>query len=408
MDSSVCARRTYVKDNGAKPAVTGSGEQYEAAGSSLDPVQRVTSQIIQTAVKSQQHKSPLHDKYHRPTPASGQNRVDNAHAYHQQRTNVDPAAFRPEDSPGYQDSNQPFIGDHLKDKLQSTYGEYQSASPQQVVQQNSPLQLAAPVAAVPYNVPGVGAVAVTGARPSPQPSHYVLNVPPLPALADNSPLPLLPGQQPLPITPDRGPILIQLQQPQPAAAPPNQPTNYQYQPTQVYQQQLRLPPAQHQQQQQQQQFLHPSQAQQYQQQPVRVQPPAHLQQQARLAAPSQQVVQQYHPQQAKSNHQIPPPAAVQYQYQQQQQQQQQKPAYQFPQQVNIPAQPSQLQQLRGNVQQQQTVVPIQYFHQPNPATTVEQYRQQLQLQAAESQIIPVFVLPPSNSVFNFKRKPILL
>lgn len=75
----------------------------------------------------------------------------------------------------------------------------------------------------------------------------------------------------------------------------------------------------------------------------------------------------------------------------------------YVQQVSIPAHPSQL-QVRGNVQQHQAVVPMQYFHQPNPATTLEQYRQQLQLQAAESQILPVFMLPPRNSVFSFEGK----
>ncbi|KAL5244642.1 hypothetical protein ACI65C_012052 [Semiaphis heraclei] len=218
--------KAYVKDNGGV-------DKYVAEGSSLDPVQRVTSQIIQSAVQSQQHKSPLHDKYHRPTPstaaAAGQ-RVDTAHAYHQQRTNVDPATFRPEDSPGFQETNQPFVGDQLKDKLQSSHAEYRVGSPQQsppnqLVQNSAPLP---PV--VPYNLQ-------QGTVPAQQPSHYVLNVPPLPSLGDNSPLPLLPGQQPLPITPDRGPIMIQLQQPQQQQLPPStyqQQQNYlQYQPTQV-------------------------------------------------------------------------------------------------------------------------------------------------------------------------------
>ncbi|CAI6346552.1 unnamed protein product [Macrosiphum euphorbiae] len=405
--------KAYVKDNGG-------GDQYVAEGSSLDPVQRVTSQIIQTAVKSQQHKSPLHDKYHRPTPstaaAAGQ-RVDTAHAYHQQRTNVDPATFRPEDSPGFQETNQPFVGDQLKDKLQSSYAEYQVGPPQQppsnqLVQNSGPLP---PV--VPYNLQ-------QATVPAQQPSHYVLNVPPLPSLGDNSPLPLLPGQQPLPITPDRGPIMIQLQQPQQQQQPP--PPNYQqqqnylqYQPTPAHQQQLRLPQGQ-------QQLLHPSQVQQYQQQPVRVQPPVHLQQHVQLT-PNQQQTVQYQPQQARVvSQQALPPQYIQQQHQQQlqqqqlqqqqqqqqlqQQQQQQKVPYQqsvmqqqYPQQVNIPAHPSQL-QIRGNVQQHHAVVPMQYFHQPNPATTVEQYRQQLQLQAAESQIFPVFMLPPTNSVFDFERK----
>ncbi|XP_026812785.1 putative mediator of RNA polymerase II transcription subunit 26 [Rhopalosiphum maidis] len=398
--------KTYVKDNGG-------ADQYVAEGSSLDPVQRVTSQIIQTAVKSQQHKSPLHDKYHRPTPstaaAAGQ-RVDTAHAYHQQRTNIDPAVFRPEESPGYQETNQPFVGDQLKDKLQSSYAEYRVAPPgQQQQQQPAPHQLvqtAGPLPpVVPYNLQ-------QGTVPAQQPSHYMLNVPPLPALADNSPLPLLPGQQPLPITPDRGPIMIQLQQPQQQQQVP--PSNYpqqqhylQYQPTQVHQQQLRLPQGQ-------QQLLNPSQVQQYQQQPVRVQPPAHLQQQL---TPQQAV--QYQPQQARvvSQQTLPPQYLQQQQQQQQQQQlqlqqqqQQQKVPYQqsvmqqqYPQQVNIPAHPSQL-QIRGNVQQHHATVPMQFFHQPNPATTAEQYRQQLQLQAAESQIFPVFVLPPADGVFHFGKK----
>lgn len=396
-------RRTYVKDNGG-------GDKYVAEGSSLDPVQRVTSQIIQTAVKSQQHKSPLHDKYHRPTPstaaAAGQ-RVDTAHAYHQQRTNVDPATFRPEDSPGFQETNQPFVGDQLKDKLQSSYAEYrvgppsqQQPTPHQLVQNSAPLP---PV--VPYNLQ-------QSTVPAQQPSHYVLNVPPLPALADNSPLPLLPGQQPLPITPDRGPIMIQLQQPQQQQQQqqPPPPQHYlQYQPTQVQQQQLRLPQGQ-------QQLLHPSQVQQYQQQPVRVQPPVHLQQQVQLT-PNQQQTVQYQPQQARVvSQQTLPPQYLQQQLQQQQQhqlqqqQQQQKVPYQqsvmqqqYPQQVNIPAHPSQL-QIRGNVQQHHATVPMQFFHQPNPATTVEQYRQQLQLQAAESQIFPVFVLPPTDTILDFQRK----
>lgn len=390
---------------------TGGGDQYVAAGSSLDPVQRVTSQIIQTAVQSQQnHKSPLHDKYHRPTPAASNHRVDSAHAYHQQRTNVDPSTFRPEDSPGYQETNQPFVGDQLKNQLHSSYAEYrvpsapqQAPSPalqqqQAIVQSASPILVQNAVSPLPPVAPYSLQGPLQPTQQQQQPSHYMLNVPPLPSLADNSPLPLLPGQQPLPITPDRGPIMIQLQQPQ----QPQQQQNYQYQsqPTQVYQQQLRLPPGQAQQ-----QFLQPSQAQLYQQQPVRVQPPVHLQQQqqqqVRLVPQQQQV--QYQP-----NQQARAQLAANQQYQQQQQQkvpyQQSVMQQQYPQQVNIPAHPSQL-QVRGTVQQQQTVVPMQYFHQPNPATTVEQYRQQLQLQAAESQLYPVFVLPPSGTnVFDFKGK----
>ncbi|XP_025425011.1 putative mediator of RNA polymerase II transcription subunit 12 [Sipha flava] len=416
--------KTYVKDGGGGGG-NGGVDQYVAEGSSLDPVQRVTSQIIQTAVKSQQqHKSPLHDKYQRPTPstaaAAGQ-RVDTAHAYHQQRTNLDPATFRPEDSPGYQETNQPFVGDQLKDKLHTSHAEYQVV-PSQQQQQQQFVQNASPLApVVPYTL--------QGPAPPQQPTHYMLNVPPLPSLGDNSPLPLLPGQQPLPITPDQGPIMIQLQQPPQPVHNHQQQTNYQYQPAQMHQQQL----------------LSPSQVQQYQQQPVRVQPPANLpqhQQAGRLVPNQLQQAVQYQPQQARVvQQQVLPPQYQQLQQQhlqqqqqllqqlqqqqqqklqqqqqksqqqQQQPQQQQKLPYQqsvmqqpYVQQVNIPAHPSQL-QVRGNVQQHHAVVPMQYFHQPNPATTIEQYRQQLQLQAAESQTFPIFMLPPRDSVFSFQGKP---
>lgn len=423
-------RRAYVKDNGGQ-------DKYVAEGSSLDPVQRVTSQIIQTGVQSQQHRSPLHDKYHRPSPisaaGSADNRVDTAHAYHQQRTNLDPASFRPVNEPGYQETEQPFAGDQLKDKLHSSFVEYQVTPPhqqQQVVQGVSPL---APV--VPYNLQQRPVSPLQVQAPVPQqqahPSHYLLNVPPLPSLADNSPLPLLPGQQPLPITPDNGPIMIQVQQPQQQQL--NQQQAYpQYPPSTAnfYQQQNQQPT--------QQQFIHPIQAQQYQQQPVRVTPPVQLlqpqqhhqqlrlaaqQQQAKLVPQNQQQIQ-YQPQQARVvTHQTLPPQLQQQQQQQQlqqlQQQQQkqqqqlqlQKTPYQqsvmhqpYRQQVNIPANTSQM-QLKGVVQQQHAVSPMQYFHQPNPATTMEQYRQQLQLQAAETQIFPVFVLPPDNfNIYRFKEK----
>ncbi|XP_050422374.1 putative mediator of RNA polymerase II transcription subunit 26 [Adelges cooleyi] len=410
--------KTYVKNNGATP---GNGDQYVAEGSSLDPVQRVSSQILQTGLQSQQqHKSPLFDKYHRPTPSSS-SRVDNAHVYHQQRTNIDPSSFRPEDSQGYQETHQPFVGDHLKDKLHSSYAEYRvptaTASPGQFVQ-------GTPLTVLPYNLQGPTASPV---QPTHPPSHYVLNVPPLPSLGDNSPLPLLPGQQPLPITPDRGPIMIQLQQPPPPGPTPQ--ANYQYQPTQLYQQQARVSP------QLQQQLIQ----QQYQQQPVRVQPPAHLvpqqQQQTRLASsqlPQQQQQQtrlaasqlQQQPQQQSVRILSPTP-----QQQQQQQQQARLAAQQVvPQQVHpiqyqplpnaVYQHPPQL--LNTQQQQQQHAVhipqqqqqqyrgqqstPLQYFHQPNPATTVEQYRQQLQLQAAESEAHPVFVLPPDDRLFDFAGK----
>lgn len=377
-----------------------------AEGSSLDPIQRVTSQIIETASKSQQqqHRSPLYDKYHRPTPSTAADRVVTAHAYHQQRTKIDPATFRPHDSPGFRETEQPFIGDQLKDKLHATQADYH------VQQTARPLQPLPSI--IPYNLPVPTSTPTSPQLPS---THYVLNVPPLPALADNSPLPLLPGQQPLPITPNRGPITIQLQ---------HQQQSQHYQPLHEHQQQLlRLPPPP------QQQFFSPVQAQQqYQQQPVRIQSPAHLHQnvqyhpqQARAVAhqvqPAQQhqrqlqQLQQQHQQQLQQQQQKlqqqQQQQLQQQQHLQQQQQQQQKSPYQqsvmqqpYTQHVNIPAHPSQL-HLRGTVQQHHTTAPMQFFHQPNPATTMEQYRQQLQLQAAESRLFPAFALPPDDSVFDF-------
>ncbi|XP_050539903.1 uncharacterized protein LOC126904725 [Daktulosphaira vitifoliae] len=367
-------------------------DQHVAQGSSIDSVQRVSSQILSTDVQPQHYgKSPLFDKYHRSTPDS-QNRIDNAHAYHQQRTNIDPSSFRPEDSSGYQETNQPFVGDHLKDKLQTSYAEYRvpttTTSPRQGL----------PMTVLPYNL---HPTATPGSPMNPS-SYYVLNVPPLPALADNSPLPLLPGQQPLPITPDRGPIKIQLQQPQQSSGP-TPPTNYNYQPTQITPQHLRLTP------QQQQQFIQ----QQYQQQPVRIQPPAHLQQlqlqSVRSSSPQQQSQQSVKissptPQQQQSRlvTQQVVPQQVQYQHLP-------NTVYQHPPQfiqpqhqvLSTPQLQQQQQQHRG-----QQSVPLQYFHQPNPATTLEQYSQQLQLQAAESEAHAVFVLPPDDSIFDLIEKTI--